>query len=137
MSAVVSDGPGVIARPPAIYQGFLIAGVVLEYGWPTSLATGAARYPLGGALVTAGVIVMTLAVRRFRLARTPVETYQPTTAIVTDGIYAHSRNPMYLSLTFLYAGIAVLADSRWILALLAPILIIMRGGVIAREERYL
>ncbi len=39
--------------------------------------------------------------------------------------------------SLLYAGIAVIADSLWVLALLAPALFVMHYGVIAREELYL
>ena len=36
-----------------------------------------------------------------------------------------------------YAGLAVAIDSPWVLAFLAPALVVMRHGVIGREERYL
>ena len=42
-----------------------------------------------------------------------------------------------MALTLIYVGIAVAAHSGWTLALLVPVLLIMRYGVIAREERYL
>jgi protein-S-isoprenylcysteine O-methyltransferase Ste14 len=80
---------------------------------------------------------MAAALGRFRRAGTPVCTNRPTTALVTVGIYRRTRNPMYVALTLLYAGIALAADSFWALALLAPLLLLMRYGVIAREERYL
>ena len=44
---------------------------------------------------------------------------------------------MYISLTAIQAGIAILANSPWILAMLIPTLAIMRYTVIAKEERYL
>ena len=52
---------------------------------------------------------------------------QPTIAIVAAGPFRFSRNPLYLSLTVLGAGVALLVNSGWGLLLL----------VIAREERYL
>lgn len=36
-----------------------------------------------------------------------------------------------------YAGVGLAADSLWTVALLVPLLLLMRYGVIAREERYL
>jgi len=80
---------------------------------------------------------MTLAVRAFRQAGTNVETPKPATALVTDAAYARSRNPMYLAMALLFASIAGLANSGWFGLLLAPFLIVLRVGVIAREERYL
>lgn len=40
-------------------------------------------------------------------------------------------------MSFVYAGIAILADSIWLLGLLVPAIAVMHYGVIAREERYL
>lgn len=73
----------------------------------------------------------------FRSARTSFDVRKPTTVLITDGPFRFSRNPGYLALSLLYAGIAVIADSLWVLALLAPALFVMHYGVIAREELYL
>ncbi|MFI5210728.1 MAG: methyltransferase family protein, partial [Gemmatimonadales bacterium] len=48
-----------------------------------------------------------------------------------------SRNPMYVGMTLLYLGIALWANSLWPLLLLPAVLVVMRRGVIAREEAYL
>ena len=62
---------------------------------------------------------------------------RPTTALVIEGIYRYSGNPLYTSMAFFYAGIALAAASLWALAFLVPTLVIVRDGVIAREEAYL
>ncbi len=69
-------------------------------------------------------------------AGTNVPTPLPGTALVRDGIYGHSRNPIYLGLTLVFLGLAALFNSLWFLALLPVVLAVMRYGVIAREERY-
>lgn len=74
---------------------------------------------------------------QFRRAGTNVETYRPSTTVVRDGLYRFSRNPIYLSLGLDDAGIGIAAASFWVLALLIPLFLIIRYGVIAREERYL
>ena len=56
---------------------------------------------------------------------------------MTDGLYSFSRNPIYLALSAIYAGIGFLAGNIWILALLGPTLAVVRIGVISREELYL
>ena len=70
-------------------------------------------------------------------AKTTHNVRQPTTTIVADGVFRYSRNPMYLSLTLLYLGIASLFNSLWMLLLILPVLVVVQLGVIAREERYL
>jgi protein-S-isoprenylcysteine O-methyltransferase Ste14 len=135
------DHAGVIARPPRIAYLFLGIGAILGWRWPLPLlpagSPAALRYGAGGALVALGLLMMTLALRAFRAAGTNVETPKPATALVTDGIYARSRNPMYVALALLFAGIGVLANSGWLALLLVPYVAVLRIGVIAREERYL
>jgi len=62
---------------------------------------------------------------------------KPTTALVTEGPFRYSRNPIYVALTLLYVGVALLINALWILLLVVPALMALRYGVIAREEAYL
>jgi len=49
----------------------------------------------------------------------------------------HGRNPIYVGMFLVYAGIGIAARSPWILILALPLAIILRYGVVAREEAYL
>jgi protein-S-isoprenylcysteine O-methyltransferase Ste14 len=60
-----------------------------------------------------------------------------TTALVTEEPFRYSRNPIYVVLTLLYLGVAFLVNALWILLLVVPVLVVIRYGVIAREEAYL
>ncbi len=131
------DNPGVIAPPPLIYLGFLGGGLLLDYVLPVALVPDGAQYAAGFALIAVGLVMFALAVREFFKAGTSVETRKPTTAIVTGGPFRFSRNPIYVALSLVYAGIGFAVDSAWVLALLVPALIVMRYGVVSREERYL
>ncbi len=70
-------------------------------------------------------------------AGTSIKPTVPTTALVTTGPFRFSRNPLYVSVTLFYLGIAIAARSLWALALLLVVLVVMQRGVIDREERYL
>lgn len=131
------DSPGVIAIPPLIYAGCLAIGIVLDLVWPLPLLPNALQYALGLAILVASFAIVLPAVLAFREAGTNLDVRKPTTAIVTTGVFRYSRNPNYLALTLLYVGIAITADSIWILVLLIPALAILHTGVILREERYL
>jgi protein-S-isoprenylcysteine O-methyltransferase Ste14 len=61
----------------------------------------------------------------------------PTTALVVDGIYRRTRNPLYLESTLIYLGLGVAAGSLWGTGLVVPLLWAINTGVIAREERNL
>ncbi|MDP6706281.1 MAG: isoprenylcysteine carboxylmethyltransferase family protein [Alphaproteobacteria bacterium] len=131
------DTAGVIAPPPLIYLAFILAGIGLDWLWPAPLVPGWLRWPLGGVLIGLGLAIAVAAMLRFRSAGTDVRPHKPSTAVVTDGLYRFTRNPMYVALAIGQAAIAVAADSLWVLAGLAPALAVVRYGVIAREERYL
>ena len=62
---------------------------------------------------------------------------RPTTAIVSDGVYRFTRNPMYVSMVAVYVGIALLIRAPWALVLLPLVVLLVDRLVIAKEERYL
>ena len=131
------DSPGVITIPPFIYLFFLAVGLVLDLLFPVALLSSAVQYTVGFVLIAASFALLPFVLGRFREAGTNLDVRKPTTAIISDGPYRFSRNPAYLSMTLLYIGIGIAADSIWILGLLLPTLVVMHYGVIAREERYL
>lgn len=133
------DHPGVIAPPPLIYLGFLLAGFGIGrlVGEPSLGLDVDLRRGLAFALVIGGLLLDGIAAGTFRRLGTPPEPWKPTTALATDGLYRFSRNPIYLGFAITYAGFALAMDSPVTLALLVPCLIVVDRFVIAREERYL
>ena len=77
------------------------------------------------------------AVRTMSRAGVSPNVYKPTSAIVATGPYGLSRNPMYVSLTLVYMGIALIVNTVWPVVFLPLALIFMHYGVITREESYL
>jgi protein-S-isoprenylcysteine O-methyltransferase Ste14 len=137
MAKAEKDIPGVIARPPLIYLGSLAAGLGLEAAWPPSLGAFPDQPVIGLVLAALGFALMGFAIREFKRAGTDYHPHEPTTRIVTTGPFRFTRNPLYVSLTLIYLGIAVGLGSVWVLATLVPTLVTIRFGVVAREERYL
>ena len=126
-----------ITRPPNLFVASLAVGFALELAFPSRIVSLPVRLLLGPGLIAAGLVVVYTAIGQQRRAGTNIETHRPTETIVRDGLYRFSRNPIYIGLVLLYLGVAVLGDSVWVLALLAPLLVVMHYGVIAREEAYL
>lgn len=56
--------------------------------------------------------------------------------LVVGGPYAHSRNPMYVAWTVLYAGTSLVLNSSWPFRLL-PLVLGVTHVVVLREEREL
>ena len=131
------DAPGVVAPPPLIYAGGLAVGLGLDAALPSASLPRLLRTSLGWVLVVAGVVLLASFLAAFRRARTPVDPREATTTVVTSGPYRLSRNPAYLGMTLIYAGIAILSEALWAFVALAVTLVVVDRGVIAREERYL
>lgn len=131
------DKPDGIVPPPLIFLGFLLLGWGLDFLWPAAFLTARVQYLLGGALFALGGILSAVCISGFRRAGTDFQTDRPASALITGGPYRFSRNPIYIALSLVHLGIAVAADSAWMVAMLVPALGVVRYGVIAREERYL
>ncbi|TIP23013.1 MAG: isoprenylcysteine carboxylmethyltransferase family protein [Mesorhizobium sp.] len=139
MSGDTRDHPGVIAPPPLVFAGFLAAGVLADRyvsGWSLPLPALPAKV-LAVLLGGAGVIFLADALGLFRKAGTRPEPWQPTTAIVTSGVYRVTRNPMYVGMAHVYAALALAVGSPLAMALLPAAILVIHRGVILREERYL
>ena len=129
-----------IARPPLLYLACLLLGLALDRVLPLPLILPEAaliRWTMGGGLILIGVAIMAAGIRNFSHAATPVPSNRPVRALVTTGIHGWSRNPIYVGMFLLYAGIGIGACSPWVLILTLPLVIILRYGVVAREETYL
>jgi protein-S-isoprenylcysteine O-methyltransferase Ste14 len=126
-----------IARPPLVYLGAIVLGVILHFAWPVPLLPRSPSSGFGAGLVLLAVGLFLFAVRTFRAAGTPVPGNRPTTAIVRTGPYRFSRNPIYLAFSLLQLGIALWVNSAWLLLTLLAAVAVMSLVVIPREERYL
>lgn len=132
-----ADTAGVPFPPPLAYVAGLLVGLAVELVVPLGDPAAWIRI-LGGAIGLVFWLVLDgEAMRRFRRADTPMIPFSPTRALVTDGVYSHTRNPMYLGMAFLYAGIALAAGLIWPLLLLPVVILVVDRLVIAREEPYL
>ena len=134
-----ADTPQVIALPPLIFLGALALAALLEAALPIPLPplSSGVAYGLGAVLILCGLALLLLGARRFTAAGTNIPPTLPTTALVVTGPYRWSRNPLYLAMILIYAGIGFAALSSWVLLLAVPLILILNYGVVIREEVYL
>lgn len=136
------DIPGVIAPPPLIYGVPLAVLLVVHhklqrFDIPLEMLSWPLRAFAGAFTVIAGATLLVLAVGTFRRADTPPEPWKATRTLTRAGPYRLTRNPMYLGMTFVYAGIALISGCLLVMGALVPILFVVDRFVIAREEAYL
>lgn len=129
-------GPDVIAHPPLLYLGPLLAGSLLDRVVPLPGLPARLRL-LGLPTAAAGATLGAWFMRTMHAARTPVDPREAPTAIVTGGPFGRTRNPGYLAMALVYTGISLATNRRWPLVALPGALALVDRGVVRREEAYL
>ena len=132
-----ADHAHVIAPPPLIAAAAMLLGAGLHYLWPVPLWPWPHAWAPTVACFAAVLTLAVPAVRRIWRVRSSVLPHRATTALVTSGPFRFTRNPLYLAMGLLLAGVAFAVNSLAMLLVIVPWAVVMRHGVIAREERYL
>jgi protein-S-isoprenylcysteine O-methyltransferase Ste14 len=123
--------------PPACLLISIVAMIVLAFVLPIARIISTPWNLIGFIPLLAGIAMNLVADRAFKDADTTVKPYQESKALITDGIYRFSRNPMYLGFVLILLGLALL------LAALSPFVIIILFAIamdriyIRVEERML
>ncbi len=137
----VRDNAGVIAPPPLIALAAVVLGLALDWLLPAYVLTVLLSYWervfIAVILIGAGAALAIPALRGFRSAGTHAEPWKASTVLVTGGVFGRLRNPMYVGLTLLLAGLSIFLASDWMLVMTIVFMPVIHFGVIRREERYL
>ncbi|HEU5052322.1 MAG TPA: isoprenylcysteine carboxylmethyltransferase family protein [Hanamia sp.] len=134
-----TDNPGVRVPPPLLYAAIFFAAVYIQKRIPLNASffeTGPAKIA-GSILLFIALILTVISLRKFFLSKNTIVTIKPATSLQTTGIYKFTRNPMYLSLLFLYLGLTCFLGNWWNLLLLPILVLVIQQYVIIREEKYL
>ena len=133
-----ADTANVVIRPPIAWAVAVLAGLALQ--WIVPLPFLPAAVPagwVGGAVFAMALTLVAWAVATITRAGSNVPTNMPTTTIVDTGPYRFTRNPIYLGMFLGLVGLDIGFDSLWLLVALVPFALVIRYGVVAREEAYL
>jgi protein-S-isoprenylcysteine O-methyltransferase Ste14 len=104
------DNPGIRVPPPLIYLLPLVAGLLLDRRSHVAFLPRGVSRSIGWSLIGGGLLVSGRFLRTMRDADAPVRTDEPMPRLTTDCPFRYTRNPGYLSLAMIYAGIAVLRN---------------------------
>ena len=131
------DSAGVVVPPPLLVAASVGLGLALHAVVPVPLGPRTTTAALAGAAFVAAGSIGASAARALRRARTTIRPSGRTTALVTDGPFRWTWNPLYVSLLLLHLGAALAANGAAVLMPLVPTVAVLRWGVVGREERYL
>lgn len=129
------DAAAVRFPPPLIFLGFLLLGPLLDRlmdlpPWPMP-------WWIGAIVAAAGVALVATAIGAFRGAGEDPRPWTVTGGVIDSGLYAWSRNPMYLGMAITELGLSIAIGSALGVLLTFVAVAVVGATVIAREEEYL
>lgn len=131
------DHPGVIIFPPLLAVICSVAGLVAHFVSYDHWALSGWLRAFGGVMVLAGLALVTWGRNTMKAAGTNIRPDLPATAIASNGPFAFTRNPLYLSLLTMFAGTGIALASPAFLLVIIPFFLVLHFGVVLREEHYL
>ena len=134
------DKPQVAVLPPLVPLITVVSSIVMQVLLPLHVIarlTGYVRFPIGAALLMAGIGILASGGRALRRGGTNVQTSRPSLVLVDTGIYGWTRNPMYVGGSLAMFGVAFLFTLDWLPLFFPVSLAVLHFGIIKREERYL
>jgi protein-S-isoprenylcysteine O-methyltransferase Ste14 len=123
--------------PPVAVGLPLLLGWMATGLWGDPVDLGGWRVPLGWGLVLAFAVWNGWSLWLFARHETGLLPGQPTRAMIEEGPYRLSRNPLYVGMLALYLGLALLAPTFWGLVLFPAAVLLVHWGAIRPEERFL
>ena len=134
------DRPRLVVFPPVILLLVLGLSAALQWLAPLGVLT---RFDQASRIVVGGVVLLIGAAFAWTGARTLLRRgtnfipTRPALALATDGIYAWTRNPMYVGGAPLMLGLAIVFALDWVPLLMVPGWFALHFGIVRREEAYL
>jgi len=123
--------------PPVGIGAPLVGGWIATGLWGDPVDLGGWRVPRGWALVLFFAGWNGWSLWLFGRHETGLLPGQATHAMIEEGPYRLSRNPLYVGLLALYLGSALLTATFWGLALFPVAVLLVLWGAVLPEERFL
>ena len=130
-------GAAVKFPPPLIFLGFMLLSGGIQHYWPASFSSSIVIKIIGVVVIFSGLAIVIIASRTFRKVETNIEPWKPTSKIVTNGVFAYSRNPIYAAFCFVPVGVGLIVGSFWVVVSFVPAAIAVYFVAINKEEAYL
>ena len=115
----------------------LALAALLEYVVPTSIPFITYKLAIGASLVVLAWIIIYTSKRQLKKFSQPSKPGIPTTSLIDSGIFAYSRNPIYVGVVLVVLGVGIAANSVWIVCGAAVTALTIHRVLIRPEEAYL
>ena len=123
--------------PPIIIVVPFVVGTGLQWMFPLRFLPRWVGLTLGVLCILPAVVLLTTARSAFRRARTSMLYTRRSRVLIADGPFRFTRNPLFVGLMLLYAGVCFVTGGPWPLVFLPIVVALLHWVVIVPEERYL
>ncbi|EPJ54159.1 MAG: hypothetical protein OFPI_07520 [Osedax symbiont Rs2] len=130
-------GAAVKFPPPLIFVICIVIGYLIDLALPLSVTLLPGRVYLAALALFVGLALILGAVFALKRARTSIEPWKPTSNIVNSGVFALSRNPIYVAFIFISIAIGLFINNLWIIVFSGVAAVLVFYIAINKEERYL
>ena len=131
------DHADVKIHPPVLTVIFIVIAYLAKRTIPLQFVVSNTVENIGFGLVVVGFLFGVASFLVFRKARTTLNPHGQVAAIVSDGIYRFTRNPIYLGFLLMVIGLPLNSGSYWGVVLAPVFVMSMNRLVIEKEEAYL
>lgn len=123
--------------PPIYFFGAIALMVALDRFLPLITLIAPPVTYLGWVLFALAFAAVLAVNQQFKRAGTTIKPFEASSALVTGGLFAFSRNPIYVGMVAALLGIFVALGSLSPFVIIPPFIYIIRTRFIAVEERML
>lgn len=121
--------------PPAWFLPFNLLLVIVDRKVPIIDLLRSPWSFVGWVPILLGLGICGMAVWQFRRHRTTIRPFHKSAQLITTGVFAFSRNPIYLGMVLAMLGVALNAGSLGALLVVPLFAAALQRGFISREER--
>ena len=123
--------------PPTYFLAAIVLALILHFMVPVHQLLSFPWRFLGLAPLVVGIVLNLLADQTFKKHDTTVKPFEESNALVIGGVFNISRNPMYLGMTLILLGIALLLGSATPFGVVIILAVLFDHVFIVPEERML
>ena len=131
------DHPDIKILPPVLMLIFLAAAFLMNRLITLRVPAADAVRIAGWAILLVGFALGFAALRELNRAGTSPIPHEPSTSVVTSGVYSFTRNPIYLGFVLIVIGLPLILSNPWGLILIPVMIPAFNELVIKHEEIYL
>lgn len=123
--------------PPVYLAGAIVVMYLLNRFAPVGNIGGPFVWGFAGAFVSFGLAIIVVSAGLFKRADTAIIPFHKSTALVIQGPYKFTRNPMYLGMVLILIGVGFVLGSLLPFAVIPLFILIIQTRFIVGEERFM